>query len=271
MPVAEQDLWSLTAGQPEIDPDRLAAAIERQAMRDGLDFRTRLLIRDGVDALARRWGPQRLETWLAATPVRERIVRIREEELGPAGFPSLARRLMEQTRPETVLQFLRELGAHVRRPVRIDVGGSASLMLLGKLSRHTEDIDLVDEVPGELREQHDLLDQLSRRYGLRLAHFQSHYLPTGWERRVQSLGRFGNLEVHLVDAYDVFLGKLFSGREKDRDDLRVLATELDRAALEARFRRDTATLRGEPALLKAATLNWYVLYGDSLPGEPGGE
>ena len=43
------------------------------------------------------------------------------------------------------------------------------------------------------------------------------------------------------------------------------------ATLEARFRRDTATLRGEPALLKAATLNWYVLYGDSLPGEPGGE
>jgi hypothetical protein len=271
MPVAEQDLWSLTAGRPEIDPDRLAAAIERQAMGEGLDFRTRLLIRDGVDALARRWGPHRLQVWLNGTPARERIARIQEEELGPAGFPSLARRLMEQTRPETVLQFLRELGAQVGRPGRIHVGGSASLMLLGKLSRHTEDIDLVDEVPAELREQHDLLDELTRRYGLRLAHFQSHFLPAGWERRVHSLGRFGNLEIHLVDPYDVSLGKLFIAREKDRDDLRVLATELNRGALEARFRRDTATLRGEPALLKGATLNWYVLYGGSLPDTPGGE
>jgi hypothetical protein len=265
MPVAEHDLWSLTAGQPQIDPDRLAAAVEREASLDGLDFRTRLLIRDSVDALARRWGPERLAAWLERTPAQDCIRRIIGEEFGPAGFPSLGRRLMEQTQPDTVLQFLRELGSQTRRPTRVHIGGSAALILVGKLSRHTEDIDFVDEVPAELRERHDLLDALTRRYGLRLAHFQSHYLPTGWENRVQSLGRFGNLDVYVVDAYDIFLGKLFSSREKDRDDLRILGRELERDALTARLLRNGFRLRAESKLEEAASRNWYILYGQPLP------
>src|SRR5688572_28172945 len=102
MPVVEPDLWSLTAGQPEIDPDRLAAAVEREALHDGLDFRTRLLIRYSLDALARRWDEHRFAVWLARTPARERILLIRKEDLGPARFPSLGRRLKEQTGAETV-------------------------------------------------------------------------------------------------------------------------------------------------------------------------
>ena len=130
---------------------------------------------------------------------------------------------MEKTDPETIRQLLRELGTLASRPTRIDVGGSGALILLGNLSRSTDDIDIVDEVPPELRAQHDAMEQLASRYGLRLAHFQSHYLPAGWIDRVRSLGRFGNLEVFLVDPLDIFVGKLFSAREEDRDDLRALA------------------------------------------------
>lgn len=265
MVVAEHDLWALTSGRPQIDPDALAAAVERQVLVDGLDFRTRLLVRDAAEALAARWGLERFAQWLARSPARDRIAAIRREDLGPVGFPSLGRRLMEQTKPESVLQFLRELGSHTRRPARVFVGGSASLILVGMLSRHTEDVDVVNEVPPELREQHDLLDRLAGRYGLHLAHFQSQDLPDGWEGRARSLGRFGALDVHLVDPVDVFISKLFSVREKDRDDLRVMAPALVQSDLAARLHRDAGSLRSEPKLADAAAANWYILYGEPLP------
>src|SRR4051812_39112423 len=110
----EPDLWSLTSGQPEIDPDRLAAAVEREASGEQLDFRTRLLIRDSVEALADWWGSQRLNTWLGRSPAKDRIHSILAEDLGPAGFPSLRSRLIQQTRPDSILQSVQELGLQTR-------------------------------------------------------------------------------------------------------------------------------------------------------------
>src|SRR5438552_3985685 len=91
------------------------------------------------------------------------------------------------------------------RPYVASTDYSAALILQGYLSRATDDIDVVDEVPAEIRSLHALLQDLRKRYGFHLAHFQSHYLPTGWEQRLHSLEPFGNLQIHLVDIYDVFL------------------------------------------------------------------
>ena len=71
--------------------------------------------------------------------------------------------------------------------------------------------------------------------------------------------------MHLVEPYDTFLVKLFSSREKDRDDLRVLAGDRDRTSIQARYLRATGQPRSEPRLGQAARASWYVLYGDSLP------
>jgi hypothetical protein len=172
---------------------------------------------------------------------------------------------MAPTEPKAVKQFLRELGTHLARPVDLRVGGAISLILAGYLARATEDIDVVDEVPAEVRAQRPLLDQLRQRFGLRLTHFQSHFLPTGWECRLHSLGPFGRLQVFLVDGYDMFLSKLFSQREKDLDDLRLMAPMLDREVLARRLQGTTAGLCREPALRQAAEKNWYVLHGEPLP------
>jgi hypothetical protein len=265
MAVAEPDLWELTRGAPQVDPARLAAAVEREAAQDNLDFRTRLLIRDSVDALIGHWGPERVNAWLVNSPASKRIEAVRREDLGAPGFPTLATRLMETTTPQQILGFLRELGTTIHQPARVHVGGSAALIALGRLSRHTDDIDVVDEVPVEVRMEHELLDRLSRRYGLYLAHFQSHYLPQRWEQRVQALGVFGRLEVFVIDAYDIALSKLFSAREKDRDDLRMLAGQLDKNQLAARLTGDGQALANEPRLRDAAAMNWYILYGEPLP------
>ena len=40
----------------------------------------------------------------------------------------------------------------------------------------------------------------------------------------------------LLDVYDVFLSKLFSVREKDRDDLRVLIPQLSKDVLVRKFK-----------------------------------
>jgi uncharacterized nucleotidyltransferase DUF6036 len=265
MTVVPENLWRLArSGQP-IDATALAAALEEQARDPAPDFRTRLLVRDSLDALARHWGREQLEDWIAASPARGSLHAWWGDDLGPAGFPTLERRIMDAVKPETVLQFLRELGRRIQRPSRVEVGGSIALILQNVLSRHTDDIDVVNEVPAEIRSEHALLDELAARFGLRLTHFQSHYLPTGWETRLSSFGGFGQLDVYLIDPTDVFVGKLFSARRKDRDDLRALAGRLDKQAVRSRLRTSAGALLAEPQLAEQARENWYIVYGEELP------
>jgi hypothetical protein len=267
MSVAAQDLWTITWGRPCVDPDALATAIEAQVAQDDLDFRTRLLIRDSVNALRQHWGDQRMRLWLDASRQRQAIEAILRTDLGPVGFPSLASKLMKPVDPERVLELLREVGHSLRNRARLAIGGSIALILAGHLSRATEDIDVVDELPPEIREQHGLLADIARRYKLHLAHFQSHFLPGGWDKRLRSLGVLGNLEVHLVDPLDVFLSKLFSPRNKDLDDLRLTKSQFDKAQLSERLLQSCGALIAESQLRTNAERNWYVLFGDPLPAQ----
>jgi hypothetical protein len=224
-----------------------------------------LLIHDSVEALRAFWGQDRFQHWLGQCDKQERITGIVAEKFDEIGFPSLGRRIMAKTTGEQIEQYLRELGTRLHRPAVVNLGGSAALILGDFLSRHTEDIDVVDEVPAEIRGMHRELEQLKNRYGLYLAHFQSHYLPAGWQNRLHSREPFGKIQVFLVDVYDVFLSKLFSGREKDRDDLRILAPQLDRDAIIRKLMETTANLQSEAKLKKHAEENWYILFGDPLP------
>jgi hypothetical protein len=259
------DLWSLIWGRPEIDPNDLATAVQTQAVKPDLDYRTRMLIHDSVDALRGYWGPERVRRWLAACPARARIEAICREEFDKVGFPLIRESLVEKTDPKTVEQVFRELGRHVHRSVRLAVGGSIALILPGYLARSTTDIDVVDEVPAELRSAHDLLDEVRKRYKLLLTHFGSHYLPTGWENRLHYFNEFGDLSVYLVDVYDIFLGNLFSKRTKDLDDLRMLAPRLDKAILVQRLKHTTAALQNHPQRIPLAQQSWYIVFGEALP------
>ena len=270
MSAAVDQLWAIVRAGPQVDADALARAVEEAAGEEALDYRTRLLIRDSVRALEAHWGSDRLRAWLACCGRRSRIEEAcRPESFDPdpeeIGFPSLARRVVDTTKTETILEFFRTLSQHVRQPTRIVVGGSIALRLAGLLSRRTEDVDVVDEVPAELRTQHAVLDELSTRFSLKLAHFQSHYLPSGWERRTRSFQSFGQLNVHLVDPYDVVVSKLCSKRAKDLDDLRTLKPQIDRDVLTTRLTSAGAALLAETRLRDAARQNWYVMFGDELP------
>jgi hypothetical protein len=265
MPAEAKDLWSLALDYLQVDPDDLVQAIEEQVRRGDLDYRSRLLIHDSLEALQLHWGSERLQRWLLQCPHREQIKAIWTAHYDEVGFPSLRRRVVETTRPEQVKQCFRELAQHVQHPVRLAVGGAVALILPGLLSRRTEDIAVVNEVPSELRSQHQILAMLAARYGLELTPCQSHYLPQGWPQRLHSQEPFGQLHVSLVDAYDVFLSKLFSARIKDRDDLRMLAPQLDKGTIIRRLRDTTQGLLATPGLREQAEQNRYIIYGESLP------
>src|SRR5262249_15836921 len=100
---------------------------------------------------------------------------------------------------------------------------------------------------------------------LLLAHFQSHYLPSGWDKRLHYQGTYGDLRVDLVDVYDVFLSKLFSIRPKDLDDMRMLLPHIDKNTLSQRLKETTASMLAAEEGRKGAEQNWKILYGEVLP------
>jgi hypothetical protein len=266
--LAPPDLWSLALGGQPIDISSLIAALNLAVagrVQFDLDFRTRLLIRDVLHALAQKGNQDRLAEWIRKSANPELLAEIWSEPLGEIGFPSLQGRLMETTKPEIVLQFLRELGMRSDQSARIELGGATALILANVLTRRTEDIDVVDEIPAALRSQHELLNELYARYGIRFTHFQSHFLPTGWKDRLHSLGVFGKLSVYRVDVCDIFVGKLFSKRAKDRDDLRALAAHLPLSDVESRLKNFGGKLLSEPPLAANAVENWYILFGSQIP------
>ncbi len=259
------ELWNLIWGKPEIDPAALSQAIEQELKAENPDFRTRLLIRDGARALEHYWGPERLKEWLNGSTLATKIEAIRNEDLGELGFPSLKEQLMDATKPETVKEFLRELGSRISGSATLEIGGAIALLLAGYLSRATTDLDVVNELPIVVQSQHELLQELQKRYGLLLTHFQSHYLPQGWEKRMHQFGKFGSMEVYVVDVYDIFLGKLFSARTKDLDDLRIIKPQIDKSKLTKRLLSTTAAFMNEISLRQSAERNWYILFGENLP------
>ncbi len=262
---SDSPLWELARNHLSIEATDLIRAIALQVESADLDFRTRLLIRDSLAALRDVRGDPWLEEMLKQSGHFETVTKLAAETPGEVGFRFLGRRLMSYQDPEVVREFLRELGRGIQSPAKVIIGGSTALIFAGLLLRRTDDIDVVDELPASIRSERDLLNKLQERYELRLAHFQSHYLPDGWESRIHSLGRFDLIEAFIVDGYDTAVGKLFSKRDKDLDDLRVLKRALDQSAFASRLSSAGQRLLQEPELRQNAEKNWYILFGEALP------
>ena len=259
------DLWTLAFRGPQIDPNDLACAVESLASEPELDYRSRLLIRDSIDALRDFWTPSRLDNWLAKSPVQVAIRTICVEEFDKVGFRSIRKRLRNKTQPEAIRQYLEQLGQSLPRKLHIDIAGAVSLILPGYVERGTSEIDIVGEVPEEIRSKHKLLEDLETLHGLHLGHVQTHYFPKGWSERVRSFGLFWRLEVALVDVYDVFLSKLFSARIKDLGDLTLLRPQLDKSVLTERLQTTCRDFLAVARYKELAEGNWRILFDEPLP------
>ncbi len=270
MATAVDSLWSYVKGRRWMSARVLLDHLDLAAGTtdpEDLDYRSRLLIRDSLDALAGHYGRPYIQSRisrLASAGALQATWNTKFDD--ETGFPSLKDRIMEPLTHDDVFSYLRDLACDVRTPTTVTIGGSVALILRDLLIRDTEDIDVVNEVPPTIRQLHATLDRLRERHELILGHFQSHYLPSGWESRTTLLETFGPLQVRLVDAIDVLLTKLFSVRSKDFVDLRSAWKLIDREAFRDRLVRETTELRSIERLLEPAKRNWYVLTGeDDLP------
>jgi len=258
------DPWNLLQHQT-IDAMSLLRSIASSTFIATTDPRSRLLGRDGLKALERHWGSAifNLRLRLVGVPDLKSRFAFPDNE---GKFHTISERVMEATNPDVILRMLRQLGARTRSSVTLTLGGSTPLLLSSILIRKTDDIAVVDEVPESLRNDHELMQEMMDIFGLRLAHFQSHYLPSGWETRVRLLGVFGRLTVNEVDTLDILITKLFSRRSKDLRDLNEAWNLIDVDKFRDRIASATAPLRRDERSLEAAQHNWYVLTGEnSLP------
>jgi hypothetical protein len=259
------DPWALVWGQPFIDADRLAAAIEDDLDRNPKpDFRTRLLIRDSMRALKGFWGERAFSRWLNRADAGQRIRAILHQDLGKTGYHAIRRRLVSNVGKDELQQIFEILGERVRGPVEVNIAGSAPTLVKELTARPTDDIDVVDEVPAEIRNQRAVLDKIKAKYGLTLGHVQSHYLPAHWADRRHYLGDFGGLRVYLVDEYDVFVSKLSSSQEKHKDDLRVMARALDRQRIRELLFTDGKLFLASAHDRPKIEANWHFLFREPL-------
>jgi Nucleotidyltransferase of unknown function (DUF6036) len=265
---ATLDPWTLVWGQPYIDSRTLAAAIEQDlAQSDHPDFRTRLLIRDAAVSLRGYWGQRRFAQWLASSPVGSQVREIMGEDLGETGYSTIRRRLVDSIDATQLGQVFELLGRNIQRRVEIHIAGSVPTLIKGLTARPTDDIDLVDEVPDEIRRQRDVLRQIETEFGLKLGHVQSHYLPSHWRDRRHWFGDFGGLRVYALDEYDIFVSKLSSKKKKHQLDLRVLATKLDKDKARQRLLTDGRAFLDDPKLRPQIEENWRFIFQEPLSPE----
>ena len=242
-------LWDMVSSHDDLDPQRLALALQEQCQLGLDDPRTRQLA---------------YECWLALRPWNVKIPEV-PPALEPVGkFKGLQRRIALVTTSENILGFLREISLRLSIETRIVIGGSSALILDHLLQRATQDVDLVDEIPETLRMLRPELERAEGIYQLHLAHFQSHYLPDGWADRLVSLPPLRKLQAFRVSSLDVFVGLLFSRREKDARDLVALRPAFARSAVQQHLAAYGSKLLADPKLRPQIEDNWYVLFGEDL-------
>ena len=259
------DPWKLVWGQPYIDCETLVHAIEEDWRQDiQPDFRTRLLVRDSAVAIRSYWGTEKFSRWLEASSVGPQIRAILEEQLGEPGFHAIGKRLVTSIHSRDIHQIFDLIGRSIHNSIEVYIAGSIPTLIKDLTARPTTDIVFVDEIPAEIRRQHEILRQIEVEYGLILTHVQSHDLPLRWQERRQWLGDFGGLRVFLVDEYDIFVSKLSSTHKKHQDDLRVLALKLDQAMARNRLLTDGCSFLDDEKLREQIKENWRFVFQEPL-------
>ena len=259
------DPWALVWGQPYIAAPHLARAIETDLLKNpDPDFRTRLLIRDAGRAIKSFWGRERFAHWLKGSSVGDKIDALLREDLGRPGFRNIRRRLVENVNQTELQQVLDLLGRAVKNDVVVDIAGSIPTLLANLTARPTDDIDIVNEIPLEIRRQRAVLRTIKAEFGLSFGHVASHYLPANWEERKHLLGAFGGLRVYLVDCYDIFVSKLSSKQEKHKQDIRIMAKGLDKGIAKERLLSNGQGFLREATLRRQIEENWRFIFQEPL-------
>ncbi len=119
------------------------------------------------------------------------------------------------------------LGAELREPASLILGGSAALLLTGVLNRVTSDGDVVESLPefGKLQDvirRVETSEQAPPGWLNTSVQSYTHVLPRDYRSRLVPLPQMGKLHVTLLGRADVVLMKVYAGRPRDLTDLRAV-------------------------------------------------
>ena len=151
--------------------------------------------------------------------------------------------------------FFHELDGAVSRPVSLSCLGGFVVSICYGMPRPTADVDVLSVVPhADARALLELAGRgspLHERHRVYLDLVTVATCPDSYEDRLTEIlaGVFRNLQLMVLDPYDLALSKLERNAPQDREDVFYLADvlALDIAALDARYRQEMRPYLGNPA------------------------
>ena len=150
--------------------------------------------------------------------------------------------------------FFLDLDEALSSAARLDcIGGFVVTQLYGFL-RPTADVDVIELAPREawvtLMELAMQGGPLHRKHRIYLDRVGVAAVPENYEERLSQMfpGTYRNLRLMALDPYDIALSKLERNSQKDRDDIRFLASRVpfDLRILEQRYQDELRWQLGRP-------------------------
>lgn len=157
--------------------------------------------------------------------------------------------------------LLRALGDSFRHPARLYLSGGEGLIWRG-LRGTTQDVDIsYDVAPANHDAWIRALRELKEKLSINIEEAQpAHFIPVppGAESRAEFIGRYGSVDVFLLDPYSVALSKLERGHGRDMADARAMlsAAVIDPGELRRHFdailpEYERRSVRADPVRFRA--------------------
>jgi hypothetical protein len=156
--------------------------------------------------------------------------------------------------PEPWKSFFQEIDETLREETRLEILGGFIVTILYNAPRTTADVDVISITPNtETRKLIEIAgrdSQLHKKHGVYFDRVGIATLPENYEERLTEIfiGEFPHLRLFALDPYDLALAKLERNIDRDREDVKFLASVLpfDLQVLEKRYFKELRPLLGIP-------------------------
>jgi Nucleotidyltransferase of unknown function (DUF6036) len=153
---------------------------------------------------------------------------------------------MSDDLPPLWLAFLTDLNSSLSESVTLHCMGGFAVVVGYGVPRATNDLDYRTLSPFYLADEiHRLAGRdspLHQKHGLYIQRVGWADIPEDYEERLTEIleNRFTNIRLMLVDPYDLVLSKLSRNIDRDREDVKYLATalKLNPETLRARYQNE---------------------------------
>lgn len=176
--------------------------------------------------------------------------------------------------PPPWLSFLSDIDAAVDEDVELHCLGGFVITVLYDLARATADVDVIAINPkSEINSLISLAGEGSELHWKHKVYLQFvgvATVPDGYEERLTEIfpGAFKHLRLLALDPYDLALSKIERNTQRDRDDVKHLATSIsfDIETMKERYQNELRPYLGNPAREDLTLQLWIEAIEERLRG-----